>query len=127
MNKHPVILQIETADKAIIAEDFNALLDIYTDDAILVVAPGKNAVGKKEILKAFKDIAVYFKNGLKVEQSGMEVLVSGDVALVLANTVLSAPNLPIAVRKATYVFNQSANGIWRCSIDNSYGHEVIGV
>jgi uncharacterized protein (TIGR02246 family) len=127
LNKHPVILQIEAADKAIIAEDFNALLDIYTDDAILVVAPGKNAVGKKEILKAFKDIAVYFKNGLKVEQSGMEVLVSGDVALVLASTVLSAPNLPITVRKATYVFNQSANGIWRCSIDNSYGHEVIGV
>ena len=127
MNKHPVILQIEAADKAIVAEDFNTLLNIYTDDAILVVAPGKNAVGKKEILKAFKDIAVYFKNGLKVEQSGMEVLVSGDTALVLANTVLSAPNLSITVRKATYVFNQSANGIWRCSIDNSYGHEVIGV
>lgn len=127
LDKHPVILQIETADKAIIAEDFNTLLDIYTDDAILVVEPGRHAVGKNEILKAFKDIAVYFKNGLKVEQSGMEVLVSGNTALVLANTVLSAPNLPITVRKATYVFNQSADAIWRCSIDNSYGHEVIGV
>tara|TARA_B110000093_G_C12722929_1_gene307002 strand:- start:69 stop:338 length:270 start_codon:yes stop_codon:yes gene_type:complete len=88
LDKHPVILQIETADKAIIAEDFNTLFDIYTDDAILVVESGRHAVGKNEILKAFKDIAVYFKNGLKVEQSGMEVLVSGNTALVLANTVL---------------------------------------
>ena len=49
LDKHPVILQIETADKAIIAEDFNTLLDIYTDDAILVVEPGRHAVGKNEI------------------------------------------------------------------------------
>lgn len=126
MNRHPVKLQIEKSDKAIVAEDFDTLMDIYTDDAILVVTPGVNAVGKAEIRAAFEKIAVYFKNGLHVEQAGMEILASGDTALVLAKTVVSAPNFEATERQATYVFNKSSNGIWLCSIDNSYGHEVIG-
>lgn len=64
MEIHPVITQIEKADKAIVAEDFDTLLDIYTDDAILVVEPGRNVIGKEAIRKAFEAIAVYFKNGL---------------------------------------------------------------
>lgn len=125
MNRHPVQLQIERADNAIVAEDFNVLMDIYTDDAVLVIEPGRNAVGKSEIRKAFEAIAVYFKNGLQVKQNGMEILESGDTALVLANTVISGPGFPATERKATYVFNKSASGAWLCSIDNSYGHEVI--
>ncbi|MGD9859089.1 MAG: hypothetical protein AB7S90_03430 [Marinobacterium sp.] len=73
MNQHPVQLQIERADKAIVAEDFDVLMDIYTDNAVLVIEPGRNAVGKSEIRKAFEAIAVYFKNGLQVEQNGMEI------------------------------------------------------
>ncbi len=126
MKRHPVEFQIEKADKAIVAEDFNVLMDIYTDDAVLVIEPGRNAVGEKAIHKAFEAIAVYFKNGLQVEQNGIQVLVSGDTALVLANTVISGPNFPTSERKATYVFNKSPAGDWLCSIDNSYGHEIIG-
>tara|TARA_R100000306_G_C4325276_1_gene117320 strand:- start:38 stop:427 length:390 start_codon:yes stop_codon:yes gene_type:complete len=125
MNQHPIKLQIERADKAIVAEDFDVLMDIYTDDSVLVVEPGRNAVGKSEIRKAFEAIAVYFKNGLQVEQNGMEILESGDTALVLANTLISGPGFPTTERKATYVFNKSPGGIWLCSIDNSYGHEII--
>lgn len=33
MNRHPIALQIEKADKAIVAEDFDALMDIYTNVA----------------------------------------------------------------------------------------------
>lgn len=124
--QHPVITQIEKADKAIVAEDFDTLLDIYTDDAILVVEPGRIAVGKNAIRKSFEAIAVYFKNGLQVRQEGLRVLESGETALVLANTVISAPNLPTTTRKATYVFTKGASGDWLCSIDNSYGHEIIG-
>lgn len=125
MNKHPIEKQIKRADKAIIAEDFDTLLDIYTEDAVLVVEPGRNAKGKESIRKAFEAIAVYFKNGLQVRQNGMEILESGDTALVLAKTEISAPNIPATERKATYVFNKAPNGEWLCSIDNSYGHEII--
>ncbi|MDY0121285.1 MAG: DUF4440 domain-containing protein [Sulfurimonas sp.] len=127
MKQHAVIKQIEKADRAIVEEDFETLLDIYTDNAILVIEPGRNAVGKDDIRKAFEAIAVYFKNGLQVAQKGMEVLESGNTALVLANTVISAPNMTEITRKATYVFNKDDNGVWLCSIDNSYGHEIIGV
>ncbi|MGD2117125.1 MAG: DUF4440 domain-containing protein [Chromatiales bacterium] len=126
MGQHSVVAQIENADRAIVAEDFDSLLNIYTDDALLVIEPGRNAVGKDAIRKAFQAIAVYFKNGLQVKQDGMEILESGDTALVLANTVISGPDFPATERKATYVFNKSPAGIWLCSIDNSYGHEIIG-
>lgn len=123
---HPIIEQIKKADNAIVAEDFDTLLDIYTDDAVLVIEPGNNAVGKVAIRKAFEAISVYFKNGLHVKQQGLEVLEAEGSALVLANTVVSAPNYPEVTRKATYVFTKNVNGIWLCSIDNSYGHEIIG-
>ncbi|WP_446091411.1 hypothetical protein [Acinetobacter sp. 1124_18A] len=38
---HPVIEQINKADKVIIAEDFDTLMDIYKNDAVLVVQLGK--------------------------------------------------------------------------------------
>ena len=47
---HPIIEQIKKADRAIVAEDFDTLLDIYTDDAVLVVEPGKNAEGKVNVI-----------------------------------------------------------------------------
>lgn len=126
MSRHPVEIQIEIADKAIVAEDFDVLMSIYADEAILVIEPGRNAIGKDAIRKAFEVIAVYFNNGLQVKQNGMEVLEAGNTALVLANTVISAPGVPETERKATYVFNKSPSGHWLCSIDNSYGHDIIG-
>ena len=117
--------QIARADQAIVAEDFDTLMGIYTDDAVLVVEPGIHARGKVEIRQAFEKIARYFQNGLQVTQNGMAVLASGDTALVLANTVVSAPNHPATERRATYVFNRSARGEWLCAIDNSYGHDEV--
>lgn len=125
MSRHPVEIQIDRADKAIVAEDFDTLMRIYSEDAILVVEPGRIARGQEAIRRAFESIAKFFKNGLQVKQSGMEILESGNTALVLANTLISAPDLPATERKATYVFTRDSKGIWLCSIDNSYGHEIV--
>ena len=38
---HPIIEQIKKADNAIVTEDFDTLIGIYTDDAVLVIEPGK--------------------------------------------------------------------------------------
>jgi len=86
--QHPVIAQIEKADKDIVAEDFDTFLDIYADDALLVVEPGRNTIGKVAIKKAFEAIAVFFKNGFRVSQEGLAVLESGETALVMANTAI---------------------------------------
>src|SRR5215475_8937049 len=125
MTRHPVELQIERADLAINREDFDTLMDIYADDAVLVVKPGMNAVGKVQIRKAMEAIAAYFKHSLDVRQAGMKILESGDTALVLAKTVVSASNMSTVERRATYVFKRHTNGSWLCTIDNSYGHDLL--
>ncbi|WP_207264705.1 SgcJ/EcaC family oxidoreductase [Desulfovibrio sp. Huiquan2017] len=125
MKKHPVESQIEKADKAIVAKDFDTLKGIYTEDAILVVEPGRVVQGRDAISKAFEAISQYFKNGLQVKQNGMTILEAGDTVLVHANTIISAPNLPETERKAAYVFTKTPDGVWLCSIDNSYGNEIV--
>ena len=125
MNRHPIELLIEKADIAIVKEDFDTLIEIYTEDAVLVIKPGMNAVGKNQIKKAFEAIAAHFEHSLDVKQAGMEILETGDTALVLANTLVSANNSPITERKATYVFKKSESNRWLCAIDNSYGHDLL--
>jgi len=125
MKKHPIELLIEKADTAINQENFDTLIDIYSDDAVLVVKPGMNALGKVQIRKAFEAIAAHFNHALHVEQAGMKILEAGDTALVIAKTVVSASSAPTTERSATYVFKKSSSGDWLCQIDNSYGHELL--
>ncbi len=125
MNRHPLELLIEQADKAITEEDLDTLIDIYSDDAVLVVKPGMNATGKAQIKKAFEATAAHFNHSLQVRQAGMKILEAGDTALVIAKTVISASNLPATDRHATYVFRKTSTGNWLCAIDNSYGHELL--
>ena len=125
MKTHPVVQLINQADAAINHEDFDTLIDIYADDAVLVVRPGMNVVGKAQIKRAFMRVADHFEHSLEVWQLDMEILETEDTALVLAKTVIRAKNLPELERKATYVFKKDANNLWRCIIDNSYGHELL--
>ena len=125
MNEHPIALLIEKADRAINQEDFATVVDLYTEDAVLVVKPGNNAIGKVQIRLAMERIAAHFDRSLDVRQAGMVILETGDTALVLARTQVSAKNSPMMERKATYVFKKDAGNRWLCAIDNSYGHEVL--
>ena len=125
MNQHPIALLIEKADKAINQEDFDTVVDLYTEDAVLVIEPGHNAIGKVQIRQAMERIAAHFDRSLNVRQAGLVILETGDTALVLARTQVSANNSPMVERKATYVFRKDAGNRWLCAIDNSYGHEVF--
>jgi uncharacterized protein (TIGR02246 family) len=125
MKNHPIALLIEKADKAINEEDFDTVVDLYTEDAVLVVRPGEHAVGKVQIRSAMEAIALHFDGSLDVRQAGMMILETGDTALVLAKTLVTAKNFPVIERKATYVFRKAPGGRWLCAIDNSYGHEVL--
>lgn len=122
---HPIVELINKADLAINNEDFDTLIDIYADDAILVIKPGINAVGKIQIKKAFIAIADYFEHSINVTQAGLEILESDNTALVLAKTIVKAANQPEIERKATYVFKHFENKGWLCVIDNSYGHDLL--
>ena len=125
MEKHPVEQLIEHADAAIMREDFDTLMQMYGDESILVVQPGMIATGKAQIRRAFEAIAAHFGHSLVVEEAGMKLLEAGDTVLVLAKTIVSAADSPAVERHATYVFRRQASGEWLCTIDNSYGTELL--
>ncbi|WP_040203482.1 YybH family protein [Neobacillus jeddahensis] len=119
---------IKKCDTAIKQEDFDTLMNYYTDDAVLVVKPGMIARGKAEIKKAFIAIAKYFKNSLVPTQGEMIFLEAGDTVLVISQTLLATDGTESEYsmdRRATYVFKKNAQGQWLCAIDNSYGTDLI--
>jgi uncharacterized protein (TIGR02246 family) len=129
MASHPLQQLIAAADRAITAEDFDALMDLYAEDATLVVKPGLNAVGKEQIRRAFEAIAAYFNHSLVVRPGKMVVTEGGNTALVIMETHLemigSDGSATSATRQATYVFRRNADGKWLCVIDNSYGTDLL--
>nr|WP_320141906.1 nuclear transport factor 2 family protein [uncultured Cohaesibacter sp.] len=120
---------IEAADKAISAEDFDSLMDFYAEDATLVVKPGLAVTGKEAIRKAFMAIAEHFQHKLTVRQGQMEVFEGGDTALVVMKTFLDTVDSDgwdlTLVRRASYVFKLSSEGQWLCTVDNSYGTDLL--
>ncbi|MGG3928023.1 nuclear transport factor 2 family protein [Metabacillus fastidiosus] len=126
--EHELKEVIKKCDIAIKQEDFDTLMNYYTDDAILVVKPEMIARGKEEIKKAFIAISKYFNNTLVPTQGEMIILEAGDTALVISQTLLDADkndNEYSMDRRATYVFKKNSQGEWLCAIDNSYGTELI--
>lgn len=129
--EHQQIKQaIEAADKAITGEDFDALMEFYADEAVLVIKPGLVAKGKEQIRKAFIAIAEHFGHNLVVKQGEMQVIRGGSTALVIMETILEtidSAGVPSRItRRATYVFHQESDGNWLCVVDNSYGTDLLG-
>ena len=126
--EHELKELIKKCDIAIKNENFDTLMNYYTDDAILVVKPGMIAKGKDEIKKAFIAIAKYFNNSIVPTHGEMIILEAGDTALVISQTLLAADIKASEYsmdRRATYVFKKSSNDQWLCAIDNSYGTDLI--
>ncbi|MBD9500492.1 YybH family protein [Pseudomonas sp. BGr12] len=121
---HPLQALIQAADEAIGREDFDALLGFYTEDALLVVKPGLLARGKAQIRQAFVAIAEHFGHNLRVRQGRLDILETGDTALVVAQTLLDTSHGKLS-RRATYVFRRETDGAWRCAVDNSYGTDLL--
>lgn len=129
MTKKALKQLIASADEAINQENFDKVLDFYSDDATLVVMPGKNVTGKENIRKAFVAIAEHFNHSLEVSQGEMIVIEGGDTALVIAKTIVRANKKTdspfVADRKATYVFRKYPGDKWLCVVDNSYGTDLL--
>ncbi len=126
--EHELKELIKKCDLAIKKEDFDTLMNYYTDDAILVVKPGMIARGKVEIKKAFIAIAKFFNNSIIPTQGEMIILEARDTALVISQTFLEADIKDSEYsmeRRATYVFKKDSHDGWLCAIDNSYGTDLL--
>lgn len=126
MTEHPVLTLIRRADQAITAEDFDTLMGFYAEDAVLVVQPGQIARGKAQIKQAFKAIAKHFQNALTVTQGAATVIEGGGTALVIMETLLHIGDADETIkRRATYVFRNDPTHGWLCTVDNSYGTDLL--
>ena len=128
MAQHPLEQLIRAADAAITAEDFDALMDFYADDATLVIRPGLTVTGKPAIRAAFVRIGDHVQHSLVVGQGRMEVIEGGNTALVIMESTLAyreAGEQVSVTRRATYVFRREADGRWVCTVDNSYGTALL--
>ena len=137
MTDHPLKQVIEAADRAITARDFDAVMEFYAEDAVLVVKTGILARGKAQIREALVAIDAYFGGDLTVTQGEMHVVEGADTALIVMETHLDFPGeggLRIQeTRRATYVFRKEAavdmDGAgqerWLCAVDNSYGTDLL--
>ena len=126
MPDHEVLSLIRLADTAISDQDFEALMRFYAEDAVLVVQPGQIARGKPQIRRAFEAILRHFDHALRVEQGAAEVIEGGDTALVIMETLLFVGDAEAPItRRATYVFKRDGAGHWLCTVDNSYGTEIL--
>lgn len=125
MPSHDVLNLIKQADHAISTKDFDALMDFYADDAVLVVQPGQLARGKAQIKRAFHAIVKYFDETLTVTQGAAQVLDGEGTALVIMETHLQTSKDTSITRRATYVFKQDDTLGWLCTIDNSYGTSLL--
>ena len=96
------------------------MVDLYTENAVLVINPGNNAVGKAQIRPAMERIAADFDRSLEARQAGTVILETGDTALGRQGRKASAKNSPMVERKATYVF-EDAGDRRPCAIDNPMG------
>ena len=85
--------------------------------------------GHVALRNAFVAIAEHFTHTLRVSQEEILIVEGAGTALVLAKTRIRATlknGKPYDVlRRATYVFRREERGAWRCSIDNSYGTELL--
>ena len=129
MQQYGIAQEIEAADRAINAQDFDKVAACYTEDAALVVRPGSIARGRDNIERSFVRISEYFNGSLKVSQGDMVIIEAGDTALVLAKTSIESPGKPDSEfpsqRDAIYVYRKDESGKWLCAIDNSYGFELL--
>ncbi|WP_425041460.1 YybH family protein [Primorskyibacter sp. S187A] len=126
MSDHVVLELIKQADKAITNEDFEALMAFYADDAVLVVQPGQIARGKTQIRQAFEAIAKHFKNALTVTQGEAHAIEGAGTVLVVMETLVFVRGAQSPIkRRATYVFKGDCDNGWLCSVDNSYGTELL--
>src|SRR5215475_11185525 len=90
MSQHDLVNVIAAGDAAINAENFDAIVTFYAEDAILVIEPGRCVTGHAAIRNAFIAIAEHFTHTLRVSQEEVLVLEGAGTALVLAKTRVRA-------------------------------------
>jgi uncharacterized protein (TIGR02246 family) len=117
---------VKELDDALERGDFEAVLNFYEDDAVVVVEPNRLARGKKDLREFFTYLFTLTPSARQIKT---RVIESGDIALFISKWVFSGfdgngqPFSREAI--AACVFRKNADEKWRLVIDNSLGPAIL--
>ncbi len=104
------------------AGDLDAVMELYEPDATVVPQPGEVVTGTdaiREVMQGFLALQPRF------ELRPRQVLVTGDVALLMSDWTMQATGpdgSPVQMTATTSdVVRRQTDGSWRVAIDNPYG------
>ncbi|HET9032914.1 MAG TPA: SgcJ/EcaC family oxidoreductase [Dokdonella sp.] len=126
MNSNTVEQSVAELDAAFNRRDLEAVLEIYEDDAVLMVEPGRSICGK-DYLRGFFEL--FLNSNSTAKQEVIRVIPNGDIALFLSRWTLTTavPDSDDERQQyvATSVFRKGVDGRWRLAIDNSFGPMIL--
>ncbi|HWU65029.1 MULTISPECIES: YybH family protein [Rhizobium] len=107
---------------AITAGDLDAAMKVYVADAVFVTKPGATVRGHEAIRASLSE---FMQLKLPIKATDKQVLVSGDVALVISDWVMEGngpDGKPLKLSgTSSDVVRRQADGVWRFVIDNPFG------
>lgn len=107
---------------AITAGDLDAAMKVYVADAVFVTKPGTSVRGHEAIRASLSE---FMQLKLPIKATDKQVLVSGDVALVISEWVMEGngpDGKPLKLSgTSSDVVRRQADGVWRFVIDNPFG------
>lgn len=111
--------------KALKSGDLDAAAGLYDDEAVFVVSPGRIARGKEEVRDALAGF-IALKPTLVIDP--VEVVSTGDIALVLGSWTLSGTGedgMPVLMSGRSSDVHRRRDGVWRILVDNPWGTGVL--
>jgi uncharacterized protein (TIGR02246 family) len=107
---------------AITAGDLDGAMKVYVADAVFVSKPGNTVRGHKAIRASLSE---FMQLKLPIKATDKQVLVSGDVALLISDWIIEGngpDGKPVKMSgTSSDVVRRQADGIWRFAIDNPFG------
>ena len=107
---------------AISAGDLDAAMKVYVADAVFVSKPGTTVRGHKGIRASLSE---FMQLKLPIKATNKQILVSGNVALVISEWVMEGngpDGKPLKLSgTSSDVVRRQADGVWRFVIDNPFG------
>ena len=125
-DEQAVMAVIETMTSSFTAGDIPAVMQSYTEDAVVMMYPEQPVTGHAPLSDAFAEFASISP---VFTYSGHEVIVAGDTAVHFApwsmegtdpaGNPVSGTGLSVAILK------RQSDGGWKMVIDNPYGNRLL--
>jgi uncharacterized protein (TIGR02246 family) len=119
MNPNDVLPQII---KLVYAREFDAAMQLYADDCVMIEKPNVVLKGKDAIRRSLQAM-VDSGNVLSVQMQ--DAVMVGDIAYSISDWQMTKNGVTVAAGKATDLLRRTSDGKWLMVLDNPFGAEAL--